>query len=283
MVEIAAGSLDNVPPIPDFRRCIKRVESPTPLASIKTIQNPRILVVDDGDVNRTLIKLVLGRSGAQVEEAENGQEAVQLATDKPFDLILMDMQMPILDGYSATEELRKRGLNIPIIAMTANAMKGDDLRCREAGCSGYVSKPVDHDTLIATVFGALIESKGYFPIAVNTPSGQAAPSPTLSINGGGKLISMLPMDDADFRDIVLQFIVRLAEKLIEMRTALATKDLSELAMLAHWLKGTGGGSGFPILTETAVQLEHFAKEGRFEEAEATVSRIEQIVPTIALE
>ena len=88
--------------------------------------NHRVLVVDDGDTNRKLIQLVLGRAGAQVEAAENGLQAVTRATTESFDLILMDMQMPIMDGYAATAELRARGLTIPIIALTANAMKWDE-------------------------------------------------------------------------------------------------------------------------------------------------------------
>ncbi len=79
-----------------------------------------------------------------------GKRAVERATTERFDLILMDMQMPIMDGYAATAELRARGVSIPIIALTANAMKWDEARCIEAGCSGYLSKPIDHGSLLLT-------------------------------------------------------------------------------------------------------------------------------------
>src|SRR5690606_11821841 len=84
----------------------------------------RVLVVDDGAENRELLSLVLAEQGLWLEEAENGQVAVQKMEAASFDLVLMDMQMPVLDGYAATRELRRRGVQVPIVALTANAMKG---------------------------------------------------------------------------------------------------------------------------------------------------------------
>jgi CheY-like chemotaxis protein len=109
------------------------------------------LVVDDGATNRKLIHLLLERRGAQVLTAENGEIAVRMASEHEFDVILMDMQMPVMDGYTATAELRSRGFTRPIVALTAHAMKGDREKCEQAGCSDYLSKPIDGDTLIAKV------------------------------------------------------------------------------------------------------------------------------------
>jgi PAS domain S-box-containing protein len=115
----------------------------------------RILVVDDGEANRQLVQLVLERAGACVSTATNGQEAVDQAAGNDFDAILMDMQMPVMDGYTATARLREMGVTQPIIALTANAMKGDEEKCRAAGCSGFLSKPVDLDALIVTLAAQL--------------------------------------------------------------------------------------------------------------------------------
>ena len=99
-------------------------------------------------INQRLMTIVLRKAGAEVELAENGQIALDLAlaaqrAGNPFDMILMDMQMPVMDGYEATQELRRAGYRGPIIALTANAMTEDRQRCVDAGCDDYISKPID--------------------------------------------------------------------------------------------------------------------------------------------
>src|SRR5439155_23116728 len=86
-----------------------------------------------------------------VDQAPNGQVGIDMALRGKYDVILMDMQMPIVDGYTAAATLRERGVTIPIIALTAHAMKGEEEKCRAAGCSGYVPKPIDVDLLLRTV------------------------------------------------------------------------------------------------------------------------------------
>ena len=113
-----------------------------------------VLIVDDGDANRRLISLILSRAGCHVEQATNGKEGIEVAGSSRFDLILMDMQMPVMDGYTATRLLRDDGFKQPIIALTANAMQGDEEKCLAAGCSGFLTKPVDMDKLLETVLDA---------------------------------------------------------------------------------------------------------------------------------
>lgn len=115
-----------------------------------------ILLVEDNLVNQLVATTLLTRAGYQVEKANNGQEAVEMNTNKTFDLILMDYQMPVMDGLEATRRIREyeeqTGLKrTPIIAMTANAMKGDKEICLEVGMDDYIAKPIDSALLFETL------------------------------------------------------------------------------------------------------------------------------------
>ncbi len=118
--------------------------------------NCRVLLAEDGPDNQRLIAFILRKAGAKVTLAENGQQALNLALKAqqknwPFDVILMDMQMPIMDGYQATRSLRKAGYTKSIVALTAHAMLGDYKRCIDAGCDGYITKPIDRGDLLKSL------------------------------------------------------------------------------------------------------------------------------------
>jgi len=122
--------------------------------------NGKILVAEDNPSNQKLITILLQKMGLEVSIADDGQMAIEQCATNTFDLILMDMQMPNMNGYEATRQLRKQGLTTPIIAVTANAMMGDEEKCMEAGCDGYISKPINR--------GDLTEIIGkHLPVQVN--------------------------------------------------------------------------------------------------------------------
>ncbi|MEZ6233492.1 MAG: ATP-binding protein [Phycisphaerales bacterium] len=131
-------------------------DPPTDRRTATDTDGPRVLLVEDGEDNQRLIAFLLRKGGARVEVAENGQVGVEAALRareraEAFDLIFMDMQMPVLDGYAATRRLRERGYAGRIVALTAHAMDGDRERCLAAGCDDYETKPVSRERLAAHV------------------------------------------------------------------------------------------------------------------------------------
>jgi len=164
---VPTGSLDGVPLIEQFEDESSPEpadDSPPPAPAKRVLANCRVLLAEDGADNQRLISFFLAKAGAEVTVVENGQLAVERAlfthegcgkrqTDPPgpFDVILMDMQMPVLDGYGAAARIREEGCNIPIVALTANTMQGDREKCLAAGCNDYLAKPIDRQMLIDTV------------------------------------------------------------------------------------------------------------------------------------
>ncbi len=119
---------------------------------------PRILIVDDNEDNRDVLARRLQRRGFDIATANGGREAVKQASDDAPDLILMDMNMPELDGWQATGQIRANGISVPIIALTAHAMQGDRERAIEAGCTDYHTKPVELDKLMELIEKLLTNS-----------------------------------------------------------------------------------------------------------------------------
>jgi signal transduction histidine kinase/AmiR/NasT family two-component response regulator len=135
----------------------------------------RVLLAEDGPDNQRLIAFLLRKAGAEVDVVGDGAAAVEMvlaaaADGCPYDLVLMDMQMPVLDGYAATRALRAQGYARPVVALTAHAMQGDEERCREAGCDHFLSKPIDRAALLATVAAAVERVRGA-AAAVRQPAG----------------------------------------------------------------------------------------------------------------
>ncbi len=238
-----------------------------------------ILLVEDGVSNRKLIKLVLERAGATVEEAEDGQQGVAAALAGHHDVVLMDMQMPVMDGYTAATLLRSRGYTKPIFALTAHAMRGDADKCLAAGCSHFLSKPVDMDVLVRTIFEVAggVERFGEIEQSPLAPQPlPSAPEEEPAKADALPIVSTLPSDDPEFCEIIVEFINRMQTQLESMRQAHSGGDLKELASLAHWVKGSGGTAGFHPLTEPARHLEQIAKEQRLDEIAGAIASLQEL-------
>jgi CheY-like chemotaxis protein len=188
----------------------------------------------------------LSEAGAEVVIAENGQIAVEMATAEPFDLILMDMQMPVMDGLTATSTIRAIELErgdppIPIIALTANARPHDVALSGNAGCNQHLSKPISKHKLLSTI-------EEYGPIAsVDAPGAEWPPLIGIEMPPG-------------LEEIVPGYLAARQEELPEMMALLAASGFERLAALAHDIKGTCGSYGFPVLTRMGAVMEQSAKQ-----------------------
>ena len=248
------------------------------------IPSARVLVVDDGPENRELLSLVLTEQGLWVDEAENGQVALDKLAAGRYDLVLMDMQMPVMDGYAATRELRRRGLALPVVALTAHAMKGYEEEVLQAGCTAYLTKPVDIDILLHQVALLLGGSPEAAPAdaadSVFIDLGDAPEAPE------GPIRSRFA-DNPKLVPIVRKFAARLHEQLGLTRTALEAGDLPEVERLAHWLAGAAGTVGYDAFTEPARELEAAAKAGDSATTGGVLQRIARMadlleVPEVAI-
>jgi PAS domain S-box-containing protein len=278
---IDAGPLDGVPMILDPTEIgiSAQTDDQTQLLGLPY----HILVVDDGETNRDLIQAMLTRRGASIECAENGRTAVDRALSTDFDLILMDIQMPEMDGYAATRALRLLGSKIPIVALTANAMKGDDKKCLEAGCSGYLAKPIQEEVLVGEI-ARLLTDDWYAPSRLKQRASFTRPIQPESNaeQSNAPVVSTLP-DDPVFHEAIAKFVAHLKMRVNEMQAACGARKFDELARHAHWLKGAGGTAGFGDFTNLAIRLEEMAKTRNAEGCHAQLDRIGRVVERIRVE
>ena len=214
-----------------------------------------VLVVDDGEENRELLKVVLDDVGVSVVTAENGQVALDRLAKHDFDLVLMDVQMPVMDGYTAAGLMRERDFTRPVIAMTADAMEGAEQRCLDAGYSEYMTKPINIDKLLNRLADHLEGEPVTDGESVTVSQADEAATPSDQPGEAEKIVSSLPMSNPKFRVIVEKFVARLETQLSAIDDAWSERDYDQLKKLGHWLKGSAGSVGFGQFVDPARALD----------------------------
>src|SRR6185369_5650514 len=236
----------------------------------------RILLVEDNEINQQVARELLEDAGLVVEVADNGQVALELAQEAGFDLVFMDMQMPVMDGVTATREMRKleRLANLPIVAMTANAMEQDRRRCMDAGMNDFLIKPIDpydmqsillrwirpRRAAAATVTAAILPMGAVSASAVSEgelPEGIEGLDTTLGL---GRMMGKKSLYLAMLR----RYLAGQRSVALEMRQALAAGDRSTAERLAHTTKAVSGTIGATRVQDLAATLEAAIRGNRGE-------------------
>ncbi|HIJ33146.1 MAG TPA: response regulator [Gammaproteobacteria bacterium] len=243
LVELMGGSID-VHSIEDIGTKFE-VILPCRLSDVKVAEHKeetsllmssyfkgRVLVAEDIEELQILVRRMLEMVGVEVTLANNGKEAVELALMQPYDLVLMDMQMPEMDGIEATGLLRQVGFEVPIVALTANVMQQHREQFEEAGCTEFLSKPIDYEALMKVLDSYLQPSDG----AVSTINQEVAVAEIV--------------DD----ELMQLFVERSAVHLERLKEALEKEDWASVRSAAHTVKGSGSTFGHPELTQLGKEV-----------------------------
>jgi len=223
-LELPTGTVEDLP----HRR-------PVSSSNLQELRGKHVLLVEDNEYNMLMAKTLLLNSHLRVVEAENGQQALACARQQAFDLILMDVQMPLLDGFEATRQLRQElGLTIPIIALTASAISGEKEKCLAAGMDDYLTKPFYEDELLQMLCDWLLPSLSP-PTSPPAASPVVPPAPTILYNL--EVLQSMARGDQKFVSSMLQtFIISTQRTLQDLHAALAVGNMTGLQAAAHKLR-----------------------------------------------
>ena len=240
----------------------------------------KILLAEDNLVNQRLAIGLLEKFGHAVVVANNGKQAVDLYQDDTFDVVLMDVQMPEMDGFEATAAIREieaeSGRRTPIVAMTAHAMVGDRQRCLDAGMDDYISKPIRVPALISAIGGLEVSRSQVEPNQDYTTSSSFLVdwSTALETVGGDRKL---------LQDLIDIFIAESSKMVNEIAASIQAKDQKELRRTAHAVKGALRHLGAESVAESAVQLEKMGEEEIFDGAEEHLNTLREQIEQLTTE
>jgi two-component system sensor histidine kinase/response regulator len=254
-------------------------EHPTRHAATETRhRNERILLAEDNATNQQVATRLLEKMGFSVVAVANGREAVRALEAGPFDLVLMDLQMPLMDGFEATRAIRDpqsavRNRRVPIVAMTAHALKGDRERCLDAGMDDYLTKPVDPKKLAKVTEHWVGRSSDDAPAVVPAVIVEPVKAPIIFDRPG---LVARTMEDEDLLQEVVSCFLEDTPRLIDgLKAHIRSGDSAAAGAQAHGLKGAAANVGGVALSETAAEMERAGRAGRLEALAALMPELER--------
>lgn len=240
----------------------------------------RALVVDDNSVNQAVARGMLKKLGVDVDVAADGQEAVDMLVQFPYDLVFMDCQMPIMDGYEATQLVRNPqssvlNHHIPIIAMTANAMQGDKEKCFSAGMDDFIAKPVDMVKLRGLLEKWLVKVQGDKK-SIAKEEAVAVDSVSDDQILDYKALSERLMGDKELIEVIVDaFLADMPMQINQLKTLVANNDVVSATAQAHKIKGASANVGAALLTELALEMEKSGKTGDLDAIKDNLTILDQ--------
>jgi CheY-like chemotaxis protein len=238
----------------------------------------RILLAEDNVVNQKVAVHLLEKRGHRVVVAGSGREALAILERDPFDLVLMDVQMPELDGFETTAQIRARekprGTHLPIVAMTAYAMKGDRERCLAAGMDGYVSKPIHPPELFRMLEEMSPRISAPLPGVTGASSGGAVEVDLEEVR------ERLGGDEELLREVVALFLEECPRLMSIIQQGVESRDAARIAHAAHTLRGAAANLGARALSQAAQRLEALGRLGDLSHVEEICSVLEQALERI---
>jgi len=242
----------------------------------------RILLAEDNTTNQLVAMGILNKLGLSADAVADGEEVIQSLTTIPYDVVLMDVHMPLMDGYQATREIRdpeSKVLNhkIPIIAMTANAMIGDREKCLEAGMDDYVSKPVSPRALADVLAKWLPDPKESGITQQFDLSGDSADTPIIqpAVFDRDSMVARL-MHDKDLISLVVKsFLEDIPRQISTLKETLESGDSSEVERLCHTIKGASSNVGGELLRAVAAEMEKYGKADDLASVKEKVDELEE--------
>jgi len=217
----------------------------------------RVLLAEDNIDNQELLLIYLNRMGVNVTVVENGLLAVEAVNEHVFDLVLMDLRMPIMGGLEAITVLRNKGIEVPIVALTANAMKEDRDACFKAGCNGFLTKPIDVVRL-----NSMVEK--YLDIKKNESTNTSL------------LISTLLEEDPGAVHLIKKFVNNFIKSLNKVESYIQQQQWDNLADILHQIKGTGGNFGYPDIYSIVAEMEFHVESKNADALNEFLSKLREL-------